>query len=200
MAGSSARVTAAGHVTVSHRQVAPPWARPALEGLRSTYVGRESYVEPEPGVLALYRSVWPTRDVTWDSKRQLFVITDRADAGWREFVYEYDAPPDPETGAPVSPEELAAMIESGRHGAWKCFVPFDYRFVRRRMREAMEYLSLGSVRYAAKVADKNTRLGKSWIRDRVNHSVSRLNEIKRYLPVFAGEEKQHLFTGANLTS
>lgn len=149
-------------------------------------------------MLELYRSRWPTRDVGWDAKRQLFVITDSNDPGWREFVYEYDAPPDPETGVPRSPEEIAAMIESGAHGATRCFVPFDYRFAHRRMREAMEFTELGVRRYAEKIADKNDRIRKSWVRARAGHMAAGWNEIKRYLPVFAGEEKQHLFTGATL--
>lgn len=184
-------------VTVSNRRVAPPWLREQIEGMRSTYVGRESRVVPDAGALELYRSKFPTRFVEWDVKRQLFVIKDTRDAGWREFVFEYDAPPDPETGEPVSPEELAAMIESGRYGAYKCFIPFDYRFVRRRMREASELESMGEKRYAEKVHAKNVARDKSWSRGIASRNAARMNEIKRYLPVFAGGEKQHLFTGAN---
>lgn len=190
----------APHVIVSPRYVAPPWEREAIEGARSTYVGRESDVMPDPAVFDLYRSRWPTRNVTWNVKRQLFEITDSADAGWREFVFEYDSPPDPGSGQPVSPEALAEMVQSGKGDVYKVFVPFDYRFVRRRMREASDFLEMGSRKYAEKVAGQNEQIRKSWVRDRVNFSVPRYNEIKRYLPVFAGGEKQHLFTGATLTT
>lgn len=185
-------------VTVSHRTVARPWDRARLEGQRTTFVGREANVRPDPLALALYRRRWPTRDVAWDAKRQLFVITDRTDPGFREFVFEYDAPTD--SGEPITEEELYLMVTSHAPGIYRVFVPFDYAFVRRRMKEADEYLELGSARYAEKVEEGNERIQRSWVRDRVNYGVPRLNEIKRYLPLLAGGEKQHLFTGADLTS
>lgn len=187
------------HVSVSPRVVAAPWEREALEGQRRTFVGYESDVRPEQGPIDLYLSRWPSRVVTWNRQRQLFQITDRDVPGFRELVYQYDAPPDPAAGEPRGPEELAAMIEAGDTTVTRVWRDFDYEFVRRRMREASEYLSMGDERYLARVMEKNRRRQKRDNHARAGNMAARMNEIKRYLPTLAGEEKQHLFTGTSFT-
>jgi len=162
------------------RVVAPPWEREKLDGQRSTYVGREAHVEPEIGPVELYRSRWPTRVVGWNVSRQLYMITDLKDLGWREFVCELDAPPDPESGEPRSPEELAAMVESGDYSVVKVFRDFDYAFVNQRMREAMEFNELGTRRYADKIAGKNRQLVRGHTHDYARRNAARMNEHKRH--------------------
>lgn len=177
-------------VTVRPRVVAPPWEREALDGSRSTWVGREAEVVPEAGPLELYRARFPTRAVSWHVPRQLFVITDSGVPGWREFVCELDAPPDPERGTPRSPEELAAMVEAGDFAVTRVFRHFDYVYVHRRLREAFEFVADGPERYTHKIADRNRALTRSRTRSVAHRNAAALNEIRRYYPVLAGDGKK----------
>lgn len=182
------------------RVVAPPWERERLEGSRTTYVSDEDYVAPEPGPLALYLSVFPTRTVGWNRQRQMFEITDSAAPGWRDLVCELDAPPDPVSGTPRTPEEVAAMIESGSYDVRQVFRHFDYAFVNQRIREAFEYRHDGSIRYTDRVLERNRKRTRRRHRAVASNMAAGLNEIRRYFPVLAGEgSKAPLVPGADFS-
>ena len=187
------------HIVVRPRFVLPPWETEKRD--LANFVGLEDRVLPERGPLELYRSRWPERFVTWNRARQLFEIGSYDDAGWREFVFLYDAPPDPTSGIPRSPEALAAMIEAGDASVRKVFRDFDYEFVRRRLREAMEYdaINRDSAKLADQVLDANRSIIKRDTKDRASRQAARMGEIRRYLPTLIGEDKIPMVTGANFT-
>lgn len=170
------------------RVVAPPWERERLEQTRPVSVGVEDYVEPDAGPLADYLSAFPTRAVRWHRARQMFEITDSEAPGWRDLVCELDAPPDPVSGTPRSPEEVAALIESGDYDVRQVFRHFDYTFVHRRIRERLEYRADGSsARYTDRVSARNRARTRRRHRAVASNMAAGLNEIRRYFPVLAGE-------------
>ncbi len=189
------------HVEVRPRVVAPPWEREAKDGERTTFVGLEACVTPERGPLELYQSRWPERYVVWNRPRQLFEIRSHTDAGWREFVFLYDAPADPTSGVPHSPEALAQMIEAGDLSIRKVFRDFDYEFVHRRMREAMEYdeINRSSRILTQQVLAANRAIQTRDNKDLAARQAARLGEIRRYLPTLVGDEKIPLVPGASFT-
>lgn len=169
------------------RVVAPPWERERIEATRPVSVGVEDYVEPEAGPLALYLSVFPTRTVSWNRQRQMFEITDSLAPGWRDLVCTLDAPPDPVSATPRSPEEVAAMIESGSLDVRQVFRHFDYEFVNRRIREWFEFRHDGSVRYTDRLMARNRARTRRRHRAVAGNMAAGLNEIRRYFPVLAGD-------------
>jgi hypothetical protein len=182
------------------RIVAAPWEQAAKKGSRRIEIGLEAGVLPERGPVDLYRSRWPERFVTWNYSRQLFEIGSYEDLGFREFVFLYDAPPDPD-GNPRGPEELCAMIESGDMTITRVFRDFDYAFVKRRLMEAMEFDAMN--RDSAKLADQVIGANRSIVtrnnKDVASRQAARMGEIRRYLPRLAGEKKIPLVAGANFT-
>jgi hypothetical protein len=182
------------------RIVAAPWEREIREGQRSTWVGIEDCVSPEIGPVDLYRSRWPERFVVWNRSRQLFEIRSFTDAGWREFVFEYDAPPDPD-GMAIETDQLAQMVVAGDPTVRRVFRDFDYAFVRRRLIEAMEFdeMNRSSARLTDSIMEANRKLDKKRIKDVAARQAARMGEIRRYLPRLIGEEKIPLVPGANFT-
>jgi hypothetical protein len=184
------------------RIVAAPWEREAREGSRRIEVGLEAGVEPERGPVDLYRSRWPERFVTWNYSRQLFEIGSYEDLGFREFVFLYDAPPDPDSGEARGPEELCAMIEAGDMSITRVFRHFDYEFVKRRLTEAMEYDAMN--RDSSKLADSVLNANRAIVtrnnKDVASRQAAKMGEIRRYLPRLAGEKKIPLVAvGTTLT-
>lgn len=179
------------HVDVRPRMVAPPWEECPW---RSVY--QEADVQPEPGPLALYRSVWPHRYVTWNVKRQLFEIREENPVTGQdervELLCFYDYPPDPETGEERTDEEVALMVENRVPGMVQRFLPFDYEFVRERLRQRSEMLQdlsrhadrkAGYNRYAERIARRNRARRRSQIRDWSRETAAWLREDRRWLPV-----------------
>lgn len=145
-------------VDVRARVVAAPWERDALG--RCVAVGREADVRPEAGPLELYLSAFPHRYVLWNVERQLWEIRQvnpESGADERvEFLFYYDAPPD-ETGHVWSEEELAQMIGSNDRRLVKCYQPFDYEFVRQRIRDRFEFHAEGAARLTDRRMARNRR-------------------------------------------
>lgn len=199
MTGSSLAVS-----DVRPRRVSPPWIRKRLEGTRSVTVGREANVRPDPGPTEAYERAFPTRYIVWDPWRQLFAIYDRAAPGWREFVAEFVPAPMPDDDDEAEEVErsighLPRHVDQGQLYVG-VFAQVTYPFVAKRMKERLEFLELGSRRYAEKIADKNRAIGKRRIRATASDNAARLNEIRRYLPVLAGSgEKIPLVAGFNFT-
>lgn len=185
------------------RRVATPWDTHKLAATRSTRVGREARVLPDAGPLALYLSAFPTRSVGWDRRRQLFVITDRAAPGWREFVLEWVKWPDPVSDQ--DDEELAKILghlpqlvdEGERY--FGSFAPLSYAHVRKRIGERQEFYKLGSAKYSDKIAAKNRAIGKKRIHAVAGDNAARLNEIRRWFPALAGGKKTPLVPGHSFT-
>jgi hypothetical protein len=169
------------------RVVAPPWERERIEGSRKTFVGVEDYVRPDDGPLDLYLSAFPTRHVGWNRRRQMFEITDAAAPGWREIVCELAAPPDPVSGTPRSPEEVAALVESGSMDLRQVFRHFDYEFVNQRIREWFEFREDGPAKYTDRISARNRARTRRRHRAVAANTAAGLNEIRRYLPLLAGE-------------
>lgn len=178
---------------VSHvdlRRVAAPWDRKRIEGSRSTRVGREARVLPDPGAAEAYLRIFPARSIGWDHARQLFVITDRTAPGWREFVMELMPAPMPEdeqeeAALEQSIAHLPRIIDQGQLMVG-CFTPLTYAFVEKRARERMEFLALGSRKYAAQIAERNRAIGKRRIRATAQDNAARLREIRRWFGPLSG--------------
>lgn len=178
---------------VSHvdlRRVAAPWDRQRLEGARSTRVGREAHVRPDPGPAAAYRRVFPTRTIGWDHWRQLLVIHDRTAPGWREFVMEMLPAPMPEDEAEARELEksighLPRIVDQGQLMVG-CYAPLTYAYVERRARERQEFHRLGSAKYAKAIAEQNRAIGKRRLRAVAADNAARLNEIRRWFGPLSG--------------
>jgi hypothetical protein len=175
---------------VAPRRVAPPWERERLEGSRSIKVGRESHIRPDPGPAAEYRRIFPTRSIGWDHWRQLFVITDRAAPGWREFVLEMTPAPMPEDPAEQEAleraiEHLPRITDQGQLMVG-IFAPLTYAYVERRARERQEFLRLGAKKYAATIADRNRAIGKKRLKQTAADNGARLREIRRWFGPLSG--------------
>jgi hypothetical protein len=185
------------------RVVSNPWVRHKLAGTRSTRVGREAYVSPEPGPVQDYLSVWPSRRVSWDVKRQLFVITDVDALGWREFVVDWAAWPDPASDEDeLEIEKLLGHLPQHTDRGQRYFGNFahlSYAYAWKRMRERQDFLELGSARYSDKIAEKNRQVGKRRIRATAGDNAARLKEIRRWIPALAGEDRIPLVPGFNFT-
>jgi hypothetical protein len=185
------------------RVVSNPWIRHKLAGTRSTRVGREAYVSPEPGPAAEYLSVWPSRRISWDLARQLFVITDVDALGWREFVVDWAEWPDPVSDEDeLEIEKLLGHLPQHTDKGQKhfgSFAPISYSYVRRRLRERQEFLTLGSAKYSDSIAEKNRQVGKRRIHAVAGDNAARLKEIRRWIPTLAGEERIPLVPGFSFT-
>ena len=81
------------------------------------------------------------------------------DPGWREFVFAYDAPPDPD-GLAIPTEQLAQMVMAGDPTVRRVFCDFDYAYARRRLIEAMEFdaMNRSSERLTDKIMESNRNL------------------------------------------
>lgn len=167
----------------------------------------------ETGPLAEYLSVFPYRSVRWDARRQLWAVweTDpNTGEEWRvELVFYYDAPPHID-GSPRTPEQVADLVARSHPSVFKAYRPFDYPFVRQRLRERYEFQRLGPTRYQQQHEDRNRRLERRVVRQAASEAAARLAEIRRYLPVIAELQegrtlgdamvsKQPQFTGAELS-
>lgn len=161
------------------RYVAAPWERIT----RPVRVGLEDHVEPDPVALAMYLSVFPDRRVRWNRDRQLFEIRQQDDAGESriEFVFYYDAPPNPITGEAFSEEQLAQLIEKRSPILHKVFRHFDQEFVNQRLRERLEWLELGTKKYNDRVADRNRQRWKNRLRGVISEAAARIGDNRHYL-------------------
>lgn len=178
-------------VEVRPRVVALPWER-ELYGYRPTRVLDEDGVQPEAGPLAEYQTVFPDRYVVWNRKRQLWEVRQlNRETGLDEryeFIFWFDTPPNPLTGEKRSEDEIADMIEGRSPELLRVFRNFDHDFVRERLRQRAEY-NANRATYSSKMAERNRRAVASRIRDKKRNAAAQLNEVKRYLPTLAGEEK-----------
>ena len=175
-------------IDVRPRYVAAPWELDQRTS-RRIQVGREAEVVPEAGPLELYCRAFPDRAVRWDPERQLFEVysTDPVSA-FREYVFFWDAPPDPETGEYLSAEEIAELVDRNDARLVKRFMPFDYAFVLRRMREAREYEELGNNRarkHARRIADHNANVTMRLLRAVRQMWDDWAEEDRRWLPVLS---------------
>lgn len=143
----------------------------------------EDYVEPDACALDLYLSVFPDRIVRWNRVKQLFEIRQSDDVGESriEFVFQYDAPPNPITGKELDEFELARLIEKQSPILEKCFRAFDHEFVRQRLRERTEYLHDGAEKYNQRIAERNRRRWKRLLRGVISEAAARIGENKHYL-------------------
>lgn len=150
-------------------------------------VGYEGHVAPDPGPLELYRSVFPGRYVIWNAARQCFEIRERSGSEDRrvEFVADMvEEPPDPDA--------LDARARKVR-----VFRPFDYEFVRQRMRERYEYEVEGADRYTDKILERNRKLTNGRLRTVANDNAARIGEVRRYLPTLDGDSKIPMVAGCD---
>jgi hypothetical protein len=181
--------------SVRPRYVAPPWERD-LYAARRVRVDQEADVAPESGPVALYRSVWPERYVVWNVKRQLFEIRQRnPDTGADErveLVFAYDAPPNPDTGLLRSLEELEEMVRQGHPSLVRVYQPFDYEFVRRRLRERTEFLAAGLKHYSRRVTGRNRQTATTRRRSVAREQAARIGDA---LPAY-NPGRGAAFTGA----
>lgn len=181
-------------ITVSPRYVAKPWEWAACRSGRTVIVGRESDVQPDPGVLADYQATWPHRTVVWDAVEQQWAIWQRnpltGDDELYEHLYLWDSPPD-EKGGLASPDELErrihlAMMGQSDHGLTQTYRPFDYEFVRERRRQRFEWLHLrGAQRLSAVIADRNAARRRSRQRDVARNFAAAMGDIRRWIPVLS---------------
>jgi hypothetical protein len=161
-------------------------------------------VQPEPGPLEEYLSAWPSRRVSWDVSRQLFLITDVDALGWREFVVDWVQWPDPVSDEnEIELEKLLGHLPQHTDKGERyfgSFRPLSYQYAWKRMRERQEFFELGSARYSDRIAEKNRQIGKRRIRATAGDNAARLKEIRRWIPTLSGEEKIPLVQGFNFTS
>jgi hypothetical protein len=172
------------HLTVSPRYVAAPWETETLK----RNVGLEDHVEPERGPVDAYRSVFPDRAVTWNRDYQLFEITQKdgvtGEESRIELVFYWDAEP-LEDGTERTSEEIADMVSRGGEGCVRRFMDFDYRFVERRLKERMEFLEKGALRYQRRLADRNAAKGERLMKGFAHDLAAVLGEGRRWLPAIA---------------
>lgn len=197
-------VSSIASVEVRPRAVALPWEREAFFGHRRTRVDAEDGLQPEPGPLHEYQAIFPDRYVVWNRKRQLWEIRQLNRATGLderyEFLFFFEAPPDPITGKPRTEDELALMIEERSPELLQVYRPFDHHFVRERLRQRAEYLE-NPATYSTRVAARNRARMVSRIREKKNNAAAQLNEVKRLLPTLAGEDRVPLVgVGIDLTS
>lgn len=173
-------------ITVQPRYVAAPWELERGEVRR--IVGREDHVTPDPGPLAEYLAAFPDRYVAWDYHYQLFAVYVRASDGGPDELHErlfyWDAAPDPVTGEELTDEQLAAMAGKDP-SVVRRYRPFDYPFVRQRLREGGEYARAGAARYSRIINDRNASRARSKLKDLVRNQAAALGEIRTWLPVLA---------------
>ena len=170
---------------VRPRYVAPPWEVEDLS-LRRT-VGREAHVEPEPGPLALYRSVWPERYVVWNWVRQLFEVRETnpvSGQDWRvTLVHQWGAPPDPDTGEARTEEEIEAMVAARDPSVLMLFRPFDYQYVEERMAEWHLIRHEGHRALGERVRQRNAARQRQVLRESHERVRDWMREDRRWLPV-----------------
>ena len=92
-------------------------------------------------------------------------------------------PPDPIDGSTLTDEELADAIASQSPTLVKRYAPFDYAFVRRRLREWFEFQRTGSRGLSRRIAEQQDRKATSKRRDAAREMAAGIGEIRRYLPV-----------------
>jgi hypothetical protein len=183
------------NIRVGPRKVALPWEN--AMGSAPARVCREGDVQPDRGPLEMYQSVFPDRYVKWEPRRQLWEIRQRNPfTGFDErveLIFEWAAPPDPETGEPRTAEELAYMLENRHPSLTKVYAPFDYEFVRRRLRERLDFLLLGTEKYQQRITARNRRRQRSRLGDVAREMAAGLNEIKRWLPVLETAQREGVY-------
>lgn len=79
------------------------------------------------------------------------------------------------------------MIESGSYDVRQVFRHFDYAFVNQRIREAFEFRHEGSAKYTDRILDRNRSRTRRRHRAIAANTAAGLGEIRRYLPLLAGE-------------
>jgi hypothetical protein len=151
--------------------VAPAPASLDLRSAPDIVVGREDYVRPEPGPLALYLSVFPERTVRWHARRQCFEITQH----------------NPVTGADERVELVDEIVEqtdpeTGRRFMARVYRPFDYPFVRQRLRDWYDLRSQGTTQRTAARARRNDRLAERRVRSVGGEMAQGFKEIRRWIP------------------
>jgi hypothetical protein len=182
------------HITVRPRYVAAPWEPESTLRI----VGLEDDVTPEAGPLELYLRTWPDRSVRWDRAYQSFAIYAHplgANEQLLERVTYWDAPVDPKTGEELEDEEIARR--AGRDpNTVRRFMPFDYPFVHRRMKDRLAFLDRGADKFRQRIADRNAQLARTFRRDKARDMAAAANEIKDWLPVLTEfEQTGRLNTG-----
>jgi hypothetical protein len=156
-------------------------------------VGREAHVEPEPGPLALYRSVWPERYVTWNVARQLFEVRETnpvSGQDWRvALVYEWGAPPDPVSGLPRTDDEIAAMVEQRSPQLVQLYRPFDYPYVEERLAEWYLIRHCGHRAVGERVRQHNAAQQARVLQRGREATKEWMQEDRRWLPVLEAVQR-----------
>lgn len=181
------------HIAVNPRYVAAPWE---IDQVDRRTVGLEDDVHPEPGPLAEYLAAFPDRYVTWSRPHQLFAVHERGVEGpdaLIELVCHWDARPELE----LTDEEIAQM--AGRSpDVIRRFMPFDYPFVHRRLRERAEYRATkakhateraGNAAFSRRINDRNAALAASRRKAVASNKAQALGEIRNWLPVLVEFEE-----------
>lgn len=167
-------------ITVGPRIVAAPWELKQRTA-RRVWVGTEAEVAPEPGPLALYRSAFPHRRVTWNRFHQLFEIVD--DDGFQELVFWWDAKPEPDRE--FDAEQIAQMVEDRDGRPVRRWSAFDYAFVWRRIRELWEFNAQGTKReqkLVRRILDHNANVERTALRVQRQNVEDWMRDDRRYLP------------------
>jgi hypothetical protein len=161
-------------------------------------VGRHGEApEPSQTALELYQNVWPERYLKWDAKRGMYQIRQvNPDTGTDErveLVFEYAITDeavlkqmdllDEQTQERVK----AAMIESRSPVLSKVYRPFDMQFVKRRLKERSEFLSMGARRYSEALYKRNATIRDNRLRSALSELGYFFKHEKRHFPVLAGE-------------
>jgi hypothetical protein len=180
-------------VSVRSRRVLRPWERDQSGAMnRRVRVNREANVQPDAGPLALYQSVFPDRYVRWEPKRQLWEIRQRNQfTGFDErveLVFDELEEPEKELKEIVTQNDLEELLEREAPATYRVFKPFDYAFVRRRLRERFDYLRMGTERYNREVTKRNRMRSTMKTREIAHEMAAGIKEIRRWIPVL--EEMQ----------
>jgi hypothetical protein len=142
-------------------------------------VGREHGVRPPEGPLAEYCSVFPERTVEWDVRRQCFAIYQvNPILGGRERVELLRE----QAGYLLDDEGEPAKDSRGELIPRWTMTPFDYAFVRRRLREWYDLRAEGSARLAGARARRHDRLERQKIRSTAGEMAAGFKDIARWLP------------------
>lgn len=205
-------------ITVRERIVSPPWIHEKLAGTREVSVGQESGLKPEPGPLALYRSVWPDHYVVWNVRRQLWEIRQLNPVTGQDeryqLVFRWGVRPNDTAPDGLLPDELEAgdievWRQSGIQHMVRLYRPFDYLFVWERLRQRQEMLDAlaahadskdGLRRLGHQIARRNRQRSERRVREAAKELAAGYNEIRRWLPYISGAAAKKPAHLAGLTS
>lgn len=175
-------------------------------------VGRIGDRTPEPGPLEEYQKVFPERYVQWEPFRQLWEIRQVNPVTGHdervELVFHYVVRPDVWENLPpgirgLGKDVVTAYLTTVSPGSTvKMYRPFDYEFVRQRIREWYELRNDGAEKLVNHAVDQNEKRFRQVKRHVAGEIAAGFGEIRRWIPALHSghaDDRIPLVQGANLT-